>query len=426
MKHPIQILIADKLGEHIFASVTNHLLVLRASDGKLIGSWVDPVDAQEFQEKRFKARMEEQKKKEEANGDENAAKKLKNNKKEPKVPAPGPGAPTIYNYIRSLTLSRDESYLIGTTDSDKAAVIFKIDFSQDNCLSLVKRQVFPKRPCSVLTTLDDEKVVVADKFGDVYEIQGKDSVVVAEKDLVPILGHVSMLSEVIVAEHDGKQFVLTGDRDEHIKVSHYPKSYVVRNWLFGHHEFVSCLQICPFNEDILVSGGGDDYLLVWNWWEKKELAKVELRELVAPFLTDSHLPPERFLREDSPREICISKVRVYEQGDQKLLVVLCENTKCILTFSFNEDMSLTHKQTLSTTDSVIDFVIVSDAVLAAVDVESEDNLLQLFRFDDSCSLHHEESDLTKVISKSVECEVSGRAEFYPLYYISSLRKRSEH
>lgn len=426
MKHPFQILITDNAGEHIFASVTNHLMVFRVSDGKLLGSWVDHVDAQEFQEKRFKARIEEQRKKEEEEADENALKKLKTNKKEPKVPAPGPGAPVIYNYIRSLTLSRNEKFLIGTTDSDKAAVIFQIDYAKENCLELLKRQVFPKRPCSVLTTLDDKKVVVADKFGDVYEIEANTTSVVAEKDLVPILGHVSMLSEVLVAEHNDKEFILTGDRDEHIKITHYPKSYVVRNWLFGHHEFVSCLHICLFDKDIIISGGGDDYLLVWNWWEKKELARVELRELIAPFLTDAHMPPERFLREDSGREICISKVTTYCQGQHRLLVVLCENTNCILTFTIDENMIIEHKQTLISDCSIIDFVIVSNKLFIASDVETTDDLLQMFLFDEQCLLKKEESEVTKKITESVKRDVASRAEFYPLYYINSLRKRSEH
>lgn len=430
MKHPFQILIADASGEHIFASVTNQLLVFRVSDGQLVGSWVDTVNAQEFQDERFKARIEEQRKKreeeEEANSDEQSQKKRKTNKKEPKVPAPGPGAPVIFNYIRSLTLSRNEEYLIGTTDSDKAAVLFRIDYTKENCLQLYKRQVFPKRPCSVLTTLDDEKVVVADKFGDVYEIDAEDNVVVPEKNLAPILGHVSMLSKVIVAKHDNRGFILTGDRDEHIKISHYPKSYVVRHWLFGHHEFVSCLHICLFNKDILISGGGDDYLLVWNWWEKKELARVELRELIAPFLTDAHMPPERFLRDNSEKEICISKVATYCQGEKRLIVVLCENTKCILTFSIDENMKIDHKQTLVTDTPVIDFVIASNKLFAAVDIETTDDLLQLYQFDEDCVLISEVSDLTKRITRSVQRDVETRAEFYPLYYINSLRKRSEH
>lgn len=424
MKHPFQILVADKSGEHLFASVKNNLLVYRTSDGALIGTWTDDVDLQSVQEKKFKAKREaEEKKRQEENSEEPATKKAK---KEPKVPVPGPGAPTIYNYLRSLTLSRDGKYIIGTTDSDKAAVIFKIDYTKDNCIELVKRQVFPKRPCAVLTTMDDKSIILADKFGDVYEIGIDAEQPIPEKDLVPILGHVSMLSDVLVAEHNGQQYVLTGDRDEHIKVSHYPLTYVVKHWLFGHREFVSCLHLASFNNDILISGGGDDYLLLWDWWARKQLARVELRELVEQHLTDAHFPPERFFQEDSQKEICITKVLTLSKNGNNLIFVLCENTNCILTFVVNEDNSVSFKQKLVSESPIVDITLVDEKLFAVVDVESEDKLLETYQINDDCVLEKQSSEISKAIASANTCEVANREQVYPLYHIHSLRKRSEH
>lgn len=423
MKHPFQILVADKLGEHLFVSVKNNLLAFRLSDGALVGSWTDTVDLQSVQEKKFKAKHEEQKLKEDT---EPASKKAKTNKKEPKVPVPGPGAPIIYNYIRSLTLTRDEKFIIGTTDSDKAAVIFKIDYTNENCLELVKRQVFPKRPCAVSTSTDDTELIVADKFGDVYSVPINGEAPADEKSLVPILGHVSMLSDVLVAEHDNKQYVLTGDRDEHIKITHFPKSYVVKHWLFGHREFVSCLQLCDFNKDILVSGGGDDYLLLWDWFKAEKIAQIELREFIQPFLNDSHYPPERFRNEGSPMEISITKVQTLTHNGAHLLAILCENTNCILTFEVKDDFSVSHKQTLATDKPLVDFAIVNGSIIAAVDTEEESALIEVYQINDDLLLEKKDTDLAKTISQASECEVESRNDFYPLYYISSLRKRSEH
>lgn len=423
MKHPFQILISDKAGDHLFAAVKNNLYVYRVSDGSLVGSWVDTVDLQSVQEKKFQEKRKEAEAKEEV---EQPAKKAKTNKKEPKVPVPGPGAPTIYNYIRSLTLTRNEKFIIGTTDSDKAAVIFLLDFSQENCLSLVKRQVFPKRPCAVSTTIDDSTLIVADKFGDVYSIAIDGANPEDEKNLVPILGHVSMLSDVLVAEHDKKQFVLTGDRDEHIKITNFPKSYVVKHWLFGHHEFVSCLHICDFDNTLLISGGGDDYLVLWRWFTAEKLAQIDLRDLIQPFLTEEHLPPARFLAEDSPMEISVTKVATCTINNTRMIVVLCENTKCLLTFQLQDDLTVKHKQTFTTQSPLVDFTIVKDTIFAAIDTESDDCLLEMYKFNSDADLKHVDSEITKRISVSSNCEVELRSEFYPLYYISSLRKRSEH
>ncbi|OBA20262.1 hypothetical protein METBIDRAFT_43849 [Metschnikowia bicuspidata var. bicuspidata NRRL YB-4993] len=427
MKHPFQIFVADQSGGHLFASVKNHLLAFRTSDGALIGSWADDVDLQTVQEKQLKAKREAEEKKELTDsGNEPVTKKAKTNKKEPKICPPGPGAPVIYNYLRCLALTRDEKHIIGTTDSDKAAVIFQIDYTQENCLSLIKRQVFPKRPCAVLTTIDDKSIILADKFGDVYEIGNDDSEAVPEKDLVPILGHVSMLSDVLVAEHNNQQFVLTGDRDEHIKVTHYPLSYVVKHWLFGHHEFVSCMHLPSFNKDLLISGGGDDYLLLWDWWASKQLSRVELRDLIEPHLTDAHFPPERFLQEDSPKEICVSRVLSITKNGFNLLFVLCENTNCILTFNIDENNSVTFKQKLLTKTPVVDVALVGDNLYAAVDVDSGEDLLEIFQINDDGVLEKQTSQLTAAISSHNKCEVSSREEFYPLYHIHTLRKRSEH
>lgn len=435
MKHPFQILVADRAGERLFVSVKNNLLVFRLSDGKLLGSWSDTIDLQSVQEQRFWAKREEEKvKKEEKEKKEESlkqdgepqAKRPKKEPKVPKVPVPGPGAPVIYNYIRSLTLARNEKYIVGTTDSDKAAVIFSIDYTKDNCLALVKRQIFPKRPCAVSTSTDDADLIVADKFGDVYSIPINSDEPVDEKSLVPILGHVSMLSDVLVAEHDGKQYVLTGDRDEHIKVTHYPKSYIVKHWLFGHHEFVSCLHLCEFNSNILVSGGGDDYLLVWDWFQAKKLAQIELRDLVQPYLNDAHYPPERFRTEDSPKEISITKVQTLTWKGAHLIAVLCENTNCVLTFEISDTFDVTHKQTFATEKPLVDFVAVNGSIIAAVDTDDAEGLIEVYGLDDSLLLHKEEPGFARKIAEASHCEVESRTDFYPLYYISTLRKRSEH
>lgn len=443
MKHPFQLLVSDKAGKYLFASAKNHLFVFTAEDGKLVGSWIDDVDIsvplKKQQQEKIKAlEAEAAATAATAESGESPAKKAKTNDKKvkiPKIPVPGPGAPPIYNYIRTLALSQKEGYLIGTTDSDKAAIIFKLDFSNpENCLSLIKRQVFPKRPCAVSTTFDDSMLIVADKFGDVYSIPINSEPPVDEKALVPILGHVSMLSDVLVAEHNEKQYILTGDRDEHIRITNYPSTYVIKDWMFGHKEFVSSLHIPSFDSNLLISGGGDDYLAVWKWFESKLVAKVELREFILPFLTSSHLPPERFLLEDSIKEVSITYITTYvnPKDSSKLLIVLCENTKCVLTFDIKENeegYSFSHKQTFETEYPMTAMSLANNLVYASLDTESEDQLLKIIQINDNNELVDVSKDnagLITEISSLNNCEVESRKDFYPLYYINSLRKRSEH
>ncbi|KAG2736014.1 hypothetical protein G9P44_000104 [Scheffersomyces stipitis] len=445
MKHPFQIVLVNKSGTHLFASVKNHLQVFRLSDGKVVGSWIDTVDMftplKKQQEEKIKVLQEQNKQTEESENNEiknesaePAEKKSKGNDskpiKIPKIPVPGPGAPPIYNYIRSLALSEDEKHLMGTTDSDKAAIIFKVDLSSEgNCLTLIKRQVFQKRPCAVSS--DQETLILADKFGDVYSIGIDNEAPVDEKELSPILGHVSMLSDVLVATYNDKKFILTGDRDEHIRVSNYPKSYVIKNWLFGHHEFVSNLHIPEFDSSLLVSGGGDDYLCLWKWYDNQLLSKIELRDLLLPFLEEFHLPPERFLTDESQKEISIAKILTFvsKKSQKKYIVVLAENTKCLLTFELKTDNTVTHKQTLTTDFPIIDICLISEnsSIIAAVDRETSDSLLEFYTLGDEDVFEvQSNTDIIQTITSANECDVEKRREFYPLYYINTLRKRSEH
>ena len=105
----------------------------------------------------------------------------------------------------------------------------------------------------------------------------------------PILGHVSMLTDIAAPRvnspanghssdlaHGFRDFILTADRDEHIRVSRgLPQSHVVEGFCLGHERFVS--KMCLPRADLLVSGGGDDFLCLWDWQQSRLLAKVDLR-----------------------------------------------------------------------------------------------------------------------------------------------------
>ncbi|KAI9034365.1 hypothetical protein DFJ74DRAFT_589371, partial [Hyaloraphidium curvatum] len=58
--------------------------------------------------------------------------------------------------------------------------------------------------------------------------------------------------------------VFTADRDEHIRITSYPKMYNIHGYLLGHEQFVSNIQIVPHSPRHLVSGGGDPFLILWD------------------------------------------------------------------------------------------------------------------------------------------------------------------
>ncbi|KAF2118508.1 tRNA methyltransferas-like protein [Lophiotrema nucula] len=235
----------------------------------------------------------------------------------------------------SLTLSHDGQHLIAVTSEDKSIRVFQID--SDCNLRQLSQRCMARRPCAISLTEDDSTIFCADKFGDVYalpliqpsedEQNGTPADEPSEQDTpkhyVPaasvltvhsgrnrkvleeqmkqaskgqkkskeqlkfkhelLLGHVSMLTDILHATVEGRSYIITSDRDEHIRISRgLPQAHIIEGFCFGHEEFIS--RLCLTTSGLLVSGGGDPYLCVWAWLDGRLLEKVFIRDAVLAFL----------------------------------------------------------------------------------------------------------------------------------------------
>jgi tRNA (guanine-N(7)-)-methyltransferase subunit TRM82 len=202
----------------------------------------------------------------------------------------------------------------------------------------------PKRPCAIDLDASDQKVIIGDKFGDVYSLPlvpkpYLDDTGSPEQTAVPsphyrpaatektvhskanlralqeqrrhaeqgivkktkgpltfehelLLGHVSMLTDLVVASHKAENktakprtYILTADRDEHIRISRGPpQAFVTEGYCLGHREFVS--KICLLDPSNLVSGGGDDEIFLWDWLEGKLLGKFDIKNVALQILKE--------------------------------------------------------------------------------------------------------------------------------------------
>lgn len=94
-----------------------------------------------------------------------------------------------------------------------------------------------------------------------------------------LLGHVSLLTAIALGFDDqGRQYIITADRDEHIRVSRGTReqAHVIEAFCLGHEEFVNRLCIPEGSRDVLVSAGGDTEVFVWRWREGRLLARTDL------------------------------------------------------------------------------------------------------------------------------------------------------
>ncbi|XP_045245276.2 tRNA (guanine-N(7)-)-methyltransferase non-catalytic subunit WDR4 isoform X3 [Macaca fascicularis] len=146
--------------------------------------------------------------------------------------------------ILASTFSKSGSYF-ALTDDSKRLILFRTKPWQ--CLSV--RTV--ARRCTALTFIaSEEKVLVADKSGDVYSFSVLEPHGCGRLEL----GHLSMLLDVAVSPDD--RFILTADRDEKIRVSWAAAPHSIESFCLGHTEFVSRISVVPTQPGLLLSSSG--------------------------------------------------------------------------------------------------------------------------------------------------------------------------
>lgn len=96
-----------------------------------------------------------------------------------------------------------------------------------------------------------------------------------------MLGHVSMLTDIIMGRDGEREYILTADRDEHIRITRgIPQTHVIEGFCLGHEQFITRLCIPTSRENILISGGGDDDIYVWEWLTGTLISKIDLKSHV--------------------------------------------------------------------------------------------------------------------------------------------------
>ncbi|KAJ6045093.1 uncharacterized protein N7446_003295 [Penicillium canescens] len=315
-----------------------------------------------------------------------------------------------------LLIVAQGKYVIFLTAEDKCIRVYSL---KDNG-QFVKESVrtMPKRPSVLALTPNENDILCADKFGDVYIIPVIPSseykrVVAEEKEYAPsatnltvhtkrnlesleqqmrqaalkkkasaeatalnfehqaIIGHVSMLTDMVsvtrpadsITSHP-RNYILTADRDEHIRVSRgHPQAHVIEQYCFGHTSFISKLCIPSWAPNVLISGGGDKHLLVWNWVEGQVLQKVSLPE--------------------SETDITVSGIwAVSDNADcLKSIFVAFEGSSQLLCYTLENDNTLKQQETLQLSGNVIDLVSIGskDTIAVSVDNLREPNSTSVWR-----------------------------------------------
>ena len=163
------------------------------------------------------------------------------------------------------TFSEDGLRFAMVTDNKKLLVWEVAHW--DNKLSLN----VPRRPtCIKFCNLTSNILVVSDKAGDVHKYTLNQE----SKEPSLLLGHLSMVLDVAFSPDD--KYIISADRDEKIRVTLFSHPYIIHSYCLGHTRLVSSLQV--LSDKLLLSGGGDSCLRLWDYTTGEELDRVVVGE----------------------------------------------------------------------------------------------------------------------------------------------------
>lgn len=218
--------------------------------------------------------------------------------------------------ITSLEFSKCGQYTAVATEN-KWVLVY------DKKLELNKKFIINRTASKICFTSKND-ILVADKSGDVYLYE-------ANSDNIGtlLLGHRSVILDLILSNCE--KYVITCDRDEKIRVSHYPNCYNIVSYCLGHSEFVTKMKL--FNDEILVSASGDGTVRFWNFIEGQELNVLDTNEYV-----DDRELLEKFASKFEKTEISalpVSDMDIYVGKEAYLAVSICG---CNLIQLYNIDL----------------------------------------------------------------------------------------
>ncbi|KAK9765748.1 tRNA (guanine-N(7)-)-methyltransferase non-catalytic subunit trm82 [Basidiobolus ranarum] len=288
--------------------------------------------------------------------------------------------------IRTLAFSPDGK-LLATSGEDKSLKIWTV--SNWSCLNT--RPVI-KRYNAINFSTENDMIFVADKFGDVYKLPIDPTT--GHEEL--LLGHVSMTTDMLLTP--GNKHIITADRDEKIRVSNYPDTYNIHSFCLGHTEFVSQVRLLSFAPELLVSGGGDGMIMVWDYLNGSLKQAINLREIL----------DQQSCQPITGNHVFVTTLEVSPQN--KDVLVLIEKYNNGLVFRWNEaSATLDFQQVISLNADPLDGAYDNNGNLWLSYSDKSSDLVVSFKDQDG---KYEQSE-AKLVNEFGSCEVETLPNLYP-------------
>ncbi|KAF8677503.1 tRNA (guanine-N(7)-)-methyltransferase non-catalytic subunit wuho [Rhizoctonia solani] len=308
----------------------------------------------------------------------------------------------VSSVIRIAAVDGSYQHLVTSGDDKRLRVWSVHDLKELSCREI------PKRANVLKLSQDGQTILVADKFGDIFsyplvppepiqqvqaqptETAGSKSIAVAMHDNphgTLILGHASIITDFVLTH--GEKQVISADRDEHVRVSWYPDGWDIDRYCLGHKKFVSALEIPACAPSVLISGGGDPELYVWEYKTGKNIARIPVWDHIRPFIKvkGGRRKPEKpqgkkskkraaaeeeagaedveMTSESSEDVLVISKISTVQVGEENIIVfsVVGSSALFYLKWPMPLDFSAVDVHSFDLSNPVTDFAVAQNGAL---------------------------------------------------------------
>ncbi|CAJ0824427.1 14818_t:CDS:2 [Entrophospora sp. SA101] len=290
---------------------------------------------------------------------------------------------------------------IDTSGEDKLLKVWSID----------NWRPVPKRVVSIAFNSQGSQIITADKFGDVYRYP-----INASNDnqnaVDLLLGHVSMVTDMILTPNN--KFIITADRDEHIRVSRFPKGHNIESYCLGHTQFLSKLHILPWSTDFLLSAGGDDYIFLWEYVSGKLLQSLNVKSIIENQIKEQN-EKKLLTSEYNNNEFAVTTIT--SSSISKHIALVIEKFPGVVILNWNEtNQSIEFKTILYSSIDPLDIAYdlrgnlwVSNSLLSDDDDKDDKELITLFiRNEDNDRYEKSSSDHPLLIQINKYGSVQGK------------------
>eukprot|EP00727_Mastigamoeba_balamuthi_P013723 m51a1_g8974 putative wd40 repeat-like protein (373) ;mRNA; f:29338-30456 len=211
METPLTVLTASPDGAHVVAALSSHVVVLEAATGAVVHS------------------------------------------------------ATLGGHVRAAALHcAPGRRLLATGSDDKTVRVCSLGAEAAAKTDEIVSTRLPKRITGVAFSPDARAVLVSDKFGDVFSLavegEAAEKKIKEDDDRDCVVGHCSLIT--CLAMSPSGAYVATGDRDERVRVSHYPRTYDIASFCLGHTQFIAGAVFA--GDRWLCTGAADGSLRVWD------------------------------------------------------------------------------------------------------------------------------------------------------------------